>query len=75
MNTLMLVLDLGGTFVFALSGAAAGVRSRLDIFGVLVLSFVAGNFGGISRDRADRRGAAGSARRSGATCWSRCSPG
>ena len=43
-------LDLGGTFVFALSGAAAGIRHRLDIFGVLVLSFVAANFGGITRD-------------------------
>ena len=48
--TLMLVLDLGGTFVFAISGAAAGVRSRFDLFGVMVLSFVAGNFGGMSRD-------------------------
>jgi uncharacterized membrane protein YeiH len=43
-------LDLGGTFVFALSGAAAGVKHRLDLFGVLVLSFVAANFGGIFRD-------------------------
>jgi uncharacterized membrane protein YeiH len=50
MNTLLLVLDLLGTFVFALSGASAGVRRRLDLFGVLVLSFVAGNFGGITRD-------------------------
>ena len=50
MNTLLLVLDLLGTFVFALSGATAGVRRRLDLFGVLVLSFVAGNFGGITRD-------------------------
>jgi uncharacterized membrane protein YeiH len=50
MNTLLLVLDLTGTFVFALSGASAGVKHRLDIFGVLVLSFVAGNFGGITRD-------------------------
>jgi uncharacterized membrane protein YeiH len=50
MQTLPLVLDLVGTFVFALSGAVAGVRHRLDLFGVLVLSFVAGNFGGIVRD-------------------------
>src|SRR6185503_20848490 len=50
MNTLLLVLDLIGTFVFALSGASAGVQRRLDLFGVLVLSFVAGNFGGIARD-------------------------
>jgi uncharacterized membrane protein YeiH len=45
-----LVLDLVGTFVFALSGATAGVKHRLDLFGVLVLSFAAGNAGGIARD-------------------------
>lgn len=50
MNMLLLVLDLIGTFVFALSGATAAVKRRLDLFGVLVLSFVAGNFGGITRD-------------------------
>src|SRR4051794_5187650 len=44
------ILDLGGTFVFAISGAAAAVNRRLDIFGILVLSFVTGNFGGITRD-------------------------
>ena len=37
MDTLLLVLDLIGTFVFALSGATAGVKSRLDLFGVLGL--------------------------------------
>jgi uncharacterized membrane protein YeiH len=36
--------------VFALSGAAAGIKYRLDLFGVLVLSFAAGNSGGIARD-------------------------
>jgi uncharacterized membrane protein YeiH len=45
-----LALDLSGTFVFALSGAFTGVQRRLDIFGVLVLSFAAGNSGGIIRD-------------------------
>lgn len=50
METLLLVLDLAGTFVFALSGATAGVKRRLDLFGVLVLSFAAGNSGGIMRD-------------------------
>jgi uncharacterized membrane protein YeiH len=39
-----------GTFVFAISGAAAGVKSRLDVFGVSVLAFVAGNAGGMTRD-------------------------
>jgi uncharacterized membrane protein YeiH len=49
-NTLLVAFDLSGTFVFALSGAAAGVKHRLDLFGVLVLSFAAGNSGGIARD-------------------------
>src|SRR2546430_12956430 len=46
----LLVLNLVGTFVFALSGAVAGVKHRLDLFGVLVLSFAAGNAGGMVRD-------------------------
>jgi uncharacterized membrane protein YeiH len=49
-QTVVKILDLAGTFVFAISGAAAAVNARLDIFGILVLSFVAGNFGGIGRD-------------------------
>ena len=44
------MLDLLGTFVFALSGAAAGVKSKLDLFGLMVLAFAAGNAGGITRD-------------------------
>lgn len=48
--SLLLVLDLVGTFVFAISGATAGVTRRLDLFGILFLSFVAGNFGGVTRD-------------------------
>lgn len=47
---LLSVLDLAGTFVFALSGGLAGVNRRLDIFGVAVLAFAAGNAGGILRD-------------------------
>jgi uncharacterized membrane protein YeiH len=50
LGVLPVVLDLGGTFVFALSGAAAGVKHRLDVFGVLVLSLVAASAGGIVRD-------------------------
>ncbi|OQM73898.1 trimeric intracellular cation channel family protein [Manganibacter manganicus] len=49
-ETFVHILDPGGTFVFAISGAVAAVNRRLDIFGILVLSFVAGNFGGITRD-------------------------
>ena len=47
---LISTLDIIGTFVFAISGAAAGVKSRLDVFGVSVLAFVAGNAGGMTRD-------------------------
>lgn len=50
MDKLPIVLDLTGTFVFALSGALAGAKRGLDLFGVLVLSFAAGNSGGITRD-------------------------
>ena len=49
-STLVLVLDLCGTFVFALSGAMAGIKHKLDLFGVLALSFAAANLGGIMRD-------------------------
>jgi uncharacterized membrane protein YeiH len=48
--TLLLTLDLIGTFVFALSGAASGVKNKLDAFGVGVLALVAGNAGGVTRD-------------------------
>ena len=44
------VIDLMGTFVFALSGATLAVRKQLDIFGVLVLAVCVGVAGGITRD-------------------------
>jgi uncharacterized membrane protein YeiH len=48
--TLLLVLNLAGTFVFGLSGGLAAVRARLDLFGVLVLAMAVGLAGGITRD-------------------------
>src|SRR4029079_3904502 len=48
--SLLPALDLDGTAVFAISGAAVGVKHRLDVFGVCVLAFVAGNAGGMFRD-------------------------
>lgn len=50
MRTLVLILDLLGTFVFALAGATAGARRHLDVFGILVLAFAAACAGGITRD-------------------------
>ena len=48
--TLILVLNLAGTFVFGLSGGLAAVRARLDLLGVVVLAAVVGLAGGIVRD-------------------------
>ncbi len=49
-DALLVAFDLTGTFVFALSGGIAALRHRLDLFGVLVLSFAAATSGGIMRD-------------------------
>lgn len=46
----LVVADLVGVFVFALSGALVAVRKGLDVFGVLVLSLAAGLGGGMLRD-------------------------
>jgi uncharacterized membrane protein YeiH len=49
-QALVLVLDLAGTSVAALEGAGAATTHRLDVFGVLVIAFVASLGGGIARD-------------------------
>jgi uncharacterized membrane protein YeiH len=48
--TLVLWLNLAGTFVFGLSGGLAAVHARFDIFGVIFLAGVVGLAGGITRD-------------------------
>ncbi len=48
--TLILVLNLAGTFVFGISGGMAAVRRGLDVFGAVVLAAVVGLAGGIIRD-------------------------
>ena len=45
-----LILNLVGTFAFGLSGGILGVRKKMDLFGVLVLSVATGLGGGIIRD-------------------------
>lgn len=47
---LLYTLDIAGTFVFAVSGALAGAKSRFDFFGVLFLAFVTAVGGGTTRD-------------------------
>lgn len=48
--TLLYVLDLVGTAAFAASGAWAGIRRQMDLFGVLVLGVVTAIGGGTLRD-------------------------
>lgn len=49
-SPLLLVLELLGIFVFALSGGLVAVRKQLDIFGVVVLAGTTGLGGGFLRD-------------------------
>lgn len=44
------IMDVTGTFSFALAGALAGMEKRLDPFGVLIISFVTAIGGGTVRD-------------------------
>jgi uncharacterized membrane protein YeiH len=47
---LLLVVDLLGTYVFAVEGAMAAIRANLDLLGLLVLSFATALGGGVIRD-------------------------
>lgn len=49
-DLLLLLIDLVGTLVFAVEGALAGIDAGLDVFGLLVLSFVTALGGGTIRD-------------------------
>ncbi len=46
----LFIIDILGTFAFAVSGAFLAMQKRLDPFGVLVLSFVTAIGGGTLRD-------------------------
>lgn len=50
LHSLYTIIDLAGTFAFAVSGAAAAKEKGLDIFGVLVVAFTVACGGGIIRD-------------------------
>lgn len=47
---LLIVFNYLGLFVFAISGAVAGMRKNVDIFGLALLAFAAACCGGILRD-------------------------
>ncbi len=44
------LVDLAGTFAFAISGATAARRCHLDLFGILAIAFITACGGGIVRD-------------------------
>jgi len=48
--TLPIYLDLGATFLFALTGGLAAVRRGYDVVGLLALALVTGVGGGLLRD-------------------------
>jgi|TARA_B110000967_G_scaffold208783_1_gene262183 uncharacterized membrane protein YeiH len=47
---LIYVLDILGTFAFAISGALVALDKKLDIFGVIIIAFVTAVGGGMLRD-------------------------
>ncbi len=49
-HPLVKVADLAGTFIFGFQGALLALAARLDLFGVLVLSFATALGGGVIRD-------------------------
>ncbi len=48
--TIFSILDLLGTFAFAVSGASQAMKKQFDVFGVFVLAFVTAIGGGTLRD-------------------------
>lgn len=48
--TVIYVLDILGTFAFAISGALVALDKKLDIFGVIIIAFITAVGGGMLRD-------------------------
>lgn len=81
MRELIVLVDLCGTFAFAVSGAFAAQESELDLFGVLAISYLTACGGGFIRDLSlgslppvaisDWRYLAVSALAAGLTLWAR----
>lgn len=49
-NGVLLLFDVFGTFVFALSGAAKAIKKNMDFLGVIVFAITVGCAGGMIRD-------------------------
>lgn len=50
LNAVYSLIDLAGTFAFAMSGALAARSKGLDVFGIMVVAFTVACGGGIIRD-------------------------
>ncbi|WP_181305478.1 trimeric intracellular cation channel family protein [Rufibacter sp. XAAS-G3-1] len=50
LHSLYYVLEIAGTFAFAISGATAARKRNLDLFGICAIAFVVACGGGIIRD-------------------------
>jgi uncharacterized membrane protein YeiH len=48
--TIIYILDLIGTFAFAISGALVAAKKDFDLFGVIIIAFVTAVGGGMLRD-------------------------
>ena len=49
-SSILLLFDVFGTFVFALSGAAKAISKKMDFLGVIVFAITVGCAGGMIRD-------------------------
>jgi uncharacterized membrane protein YeiH len=49
-DLILLIVDLVGTFVFAVEGGMTAIRADLDLLGLLVLAFATALGGGVIRD-------------------------
>ena len=49
-SLVILVLDLFGTVVFAVTGALRAIEHKYDIVGIIILATVTGILGGVMRD-------------------------
>lgn len=47
---LLFILDIAGTFFFAISGAMVGIKKNMDLFGIIVLGTVTAIGGGTLRE-------------------------
>ncbi|MDY6034775.1 MAG: TRIC cation channel family protein, partial [Bulleidia sp.] len=50
MNQYIFVLEIIGTIAFAISGSLVAIKSKMDLFGVVIIGVITATFGGVMRD-------------------------